>query len=290
MSRGKGTRSIELVAAAEEILSKIQPASVRALCYQLFVADLILDMGKSSTNRVSRQLRIAREEEEVPWEWIVDESRHAETVSQWANPDEIIASAVKSYRRDDWQDQDYRVEVWSEKGTVRGTLAPVLNTYGVTFRVMHGYASATVVNDVAEMSNESDKPLIVLYVGDWDPSGLDMSEVDLPRRLTEYGADIEFRRIALTRDDLEGLPSFAPETKRKDPRYHWFMKQIKTPCYELDAMPPPQLRSRVESEIRGLIDLGVWDHGRMIERAQVESMEVWNKSRRALVSSGGGAS
>jgi hypothetical protein len=271
-----------LVAKAEEILREIEPASVRALCYRLFVVGLILDMGKSSTNGVSRLMRIAREVEDVPWEWIVDESRHAETVSMWANPDAIIRSAVRGYRRDYWQDQDYRVEVWSEKGTVRGTLAPVLDKYGVTFRVMHGYASATVVNDVAEMSTESDKPLIVLYVGDWDPSGLHMSEVDLPRRLTEYGAEIEFRRIALTRGDIKKLPSFDPETKIKDPRYRWFMKTVKTKCYELDAMPPPQLRSRVEAEIRALIDFGLWDNAVMVERAEVDSMKDFHKSWQAL--------
>ena len=75
------------------------------------------------------------------------------------------------------------VEVWSEKGTIRGTLAPVLQGYGVTFRVMHGYGSATAINQVATESREAGKTLIVFYVGDWDPSGLHMSEVDLERRL-----------------------------------------------------------------------------------------------------------
>jgi hypothetical protein len=290
MSRGKGKRSTELVAAAQQILEEIEPASVRALCYRLFVAGLIQNMGKSATNGVSRLLRIAREDGDVPWDWIVDESREAETAQRWANPNEIINATVRGYRRDYWQDQDYRVEVWSEKGTVRGTLSPVLDEYRVTFRVMHGYASATVVNDVAEMSTESDKPLIVLYVGDWDPSGLHMSEVDLPRRLTEYGAEYELHRIALTRDDLESLPSFKAETKIKDPRYRWFMKTIKTQCYELDAMPPPELRSRVESEIRGLIDFELWDHAVMIERAEVASMKDFHKSWQALFCSGGGAS
>ena len=48
-----------------------------------------------------------------------------------------------AYRRDRWSDQPHWIEVWSEKGTVRGTLAPVLLDYGVTFRVMHGYGSTT---------------------------------------------------------------------------------------------------------------------------------------------------
>ncbi len=256
---------------------------MRALCYRLFVAGLIQNMGKSATNGVSRLIRIAREVGEIPWEWIVDESREAETANRWSNPDAIINAAVRGYRRDYWQDQGYRVEIWSEKGTVRGTLGPVLAEYGVTFRVMHGYASATVVNDVAEMSNQSPKPLVVLYVGDWDPSGLHMSDVDLPRRLTQYGAKYVLVRVALTRGDLKELPSFEPETKVKDPRYQWFMKTINTQCYELDAMPPPELRSRVESEIRGLIDFDLWDHAVMVERAEVDSMKEFYKSWQAQI-------
>ena len=253
------------------------------------MAGLILDTGKSATNGVSRLLRIARENGAVPWEWIVDESREAETANRWMNPDAIINAAVRGYRRDYWQDQHRRVEVWSEKGTIRGTLGPVLDEYGVTFRVMHGYASATVVNDVANMSTMSTKPLIVLYVGDWDPSGKHMSDIDLPRRLTEYGAELDLRRIALTRKDLKSLPSFEPETKSKDPRYRWFMEQVRTQCYELDAMAPPKLRARVESEISSLIDLPLWNHAKMVERAEVESMKVFHKSWQASISSDGKA-
>jgi hypothetical protein len=286
MSRGKSKRSIELVKAAEEILCEIQPASVRALCYQLFMRHLIRDMGKSSTNGVSRLIRIAREDGEIDWQWIVDESREAETADRWANPDTLITACVNQYRRDYWQDQPCRVEVWSEKGTVRGTLGPVLDEYGVTFRVMHGYASATVVNDVTQMSLDSDKPLTILYVGDWDPSGKHMSDVDLPRRLKEYGAKLKLRRIALTLKDLKSLPSFKPETKRKDPRYRWFMKNVGTQCYELDAMPPPKLRSRVESEIRSLIDLDLWNHARFVEGVEVDSMQAFHKSWRASICCG----
>lgn len=278
MSRGRSRRTLERVAAATEILEEIQPASVRAVCYRLFVAGLIPDMSKSSTNSVSKMLTVAREADEIPWEWIVDESREAETANRWKDTNAIINAAVRGYRRDYWQDQSLRVEVWSEKGTVRGTLGPVLDEFGTTFRVMHGYASATVVNTVSEESADNDKPLIVLYVGDWDPSGLHMSNVDLPQRLDRYGADLELERVALTRDDLGGLPSFDPESKAADPRHRWFTLNIGTRCYELDAFPPPALRARVRDAILDLIDLELWEHAIAIERVEVESMRDFSKS------------
>jgi len=70
---------------------------------------------------------------------------------------------------------------------VRGVLAPVLDEYAVGFRVMHGFASAIAVYDVAQ--DHDGRDLIVLYVGDFDPSGLFMSEEDLPARLAKYDGD-----------------------------------------------------------------------------------------------------
>jgi hypothetical protein len=81
---------------------------------------------------------------------------------------------AQSYRRDFWDQQPVRVQVWSEKGTNRGVLAPVLDEYAVGFNVLHGFSSATALYDAAQSNN--DRPLIVLYVGDWDPSGMWMSE------------------------------------------------------------------------------------------------------------------
>jgi hypothetical protein len=60
------------------------------------------------------------------------------------------------------------------------------------------------------------RPLIILYVGDYDPSGMYMSEVDLPKRIAEYGGDhVTIKRIALTRGQLRGLPSFPASDKKK---------------------------------------------------------------------------
>jgi len=283
VSRGKGARTIQLIAAAKSILAEIQPATVRAVCYRLFVADLIPNMSKNATNAVSRMLTKAREAGEIEWSWIVDESRAAEHARRWSSTDAIINAAVRSYRRDYWQDQPLQMEVWSEKGTVRGTLGPVLDKYGVTFRVMHGYASATVINDIATASTASEKPLIALYVGDWDPSGKHMSDVDLPRRLDEYGAEVALDRVALQERDLARLPSFDPDSKATDPRYRWFRENVGTRCYELDAMPPPELRSRIESEIRRYIDLPLWEHACEIERVEVESMRDFHKSWQASI-------
>jgi hypothetical protein len=51
---------------------------------------------------------------------------------------------------------------------------------------MHGHGSATAVHQAAVESAGSPKILTALYLGDWDPNGMHMSEVDLPSRLLRY--------------------------------------------------------------------------------------------------------
>lgn len=284
MPRGKSQRTLDLIDAAREVLEEIQPASVRAVCYRLFTMDVIESMVPNCTKRVSAALVYAREHEIVPWEWIVDETREAEYGGGWENPGAFVEAAKRSYRRNRWATQPQRVEVWSEKGTVRGTLAPVLQEYGVTFRVMHGYASATAVHQAAEESAGDRRPWRVLYVGDWDPSGLHMSEVDLPARLDEYGARILLTRVALSADDIAdpALPSFDADTKRTDTRWRWFTSRYGDRCWELDALSPVVLRERVEAHILALIEPEAWNRAGLGEAAEQKALGTvlgrWQRS------------
>lgn len=276
--RGKSKASLALVDAAIRIAESIQPITIRGLCYQLFIAGLLPSMAKGNTDKVSKQLVWAREQGLLPWAWVVDETREAERIVSWENPEALARAAASQYRKDRWASQPNRVEVWSEKGTIRGTLQPVLKKYGVTFRVMHGYASATTINDIATDTASNHKPLTALYCGDWDPSGLNMSEVDLPDRITQYGGTVLIIRVALDKTDVAAgtaLPSFDLESKSKDPRYKWFLEQYGRRCWEVDAISPVTLRERVEGQILGLLDPDAWEHDAMIEQAEIGSMDAF---------------
>jgi hypothetical protein len=229
---------------------------------------------------VYRLLKEEREYGTIPWELIVDETRGIERTATWDNLAEFAKHMTVAYQRDNWDQQPHRVEVWSEKGTVRGVLRPVLDKNGIGFRVMHGFSSATAVYDAA-MSND-ERPLIVLYVGDRDPSGMYMSEADLPKRLVEYGGDhVEVRRLALTQEQVPTLPSFSATDKKADTRYRWFVANHGDRCWELDAMDPNDLRVCVADAIRELIEPVAWERCEVVNRAQRENLEDflqnWNK-------------
>jgi hypothetical protein len=146
--RGMAKASLRLIDAMYEIAEAAQPITGRGVGYKLFTRGLIPSMATKEMAKVYRFLTIGRENGTIPWEWIVDESRSLERRAQYDDPWDF-SHIWQSYRRDRWNHQPHRVEVWSEKGTVRGVLSPVLREYGVGFRVMHGFASATVAHDVA---------------------------------------------------------------------------------------------------------------------------------------------
>jgi hypothetical protein len=230
-------------------------------------------MTKGETNRVSTQLTYAREKRLIPWSWVVDETREPERVSAWDDPAAYVETVKRAYRRDRWSEQPDWIEVWSEKGTVRGTLAPVLHEFGVTFRVMHGYGSTTALYGAARETCGAEKPLTILYVGDWDPSGLHMSEVDLTRRLRRYGGNVSVIRLALTEPDTRtGLPWFQADTKRRDPRFRWFVDRYGSRCWELDALSPVILRERVAQAIQGRLDKTSWNRAAVVEAAERDSL------------------
>jgi hypothetical protein len=280
--RGMAQRSLDLIKVMHAVTGAAQPITGRGVGYKLFIRGLIASMAKSEMQRVYRLLKEARERGQVPWEWIVDENRALERCVTWDDPAHYAECVARSYRRDFWNQQPVRVEVWSEKGTVRGVLAPILDHYAVGFRVMHGFSGATTIYDVAQ--DDDGRELIVLYVGDFDPSGMFMSEVDLPARLSRYDGDhVNLKRIALTRAHTRGLPSFSATDKRKDPRYKWFRFNYGDRCWELDAMDPNDLRDCVKQAIIGLIEPVAWQRCEVVNKAEQASLrtvlEQWGGAR-----------
>jgi hypothetical protein len=155
----------------------------------------------------------------------------------------------------------------------------VLDRYAVGFRVMHGFSPKGLVREVAEDADGRD--MVVLYVGDYDPSGLFMSECDLPQRLEKYeGHHVELRRVALTVLQASALPCFPASDKgpkagsRGDPRYKWFIENHGDLCWEIDAMDPTDLRECVERQIEQLIEPTAWARCEAVNAAELASLQT----------------
>ena len=278
--RGKSIQTTIIEQAIIGIVEERHPITVRGVCYALFTRGLLDSMAVGQTGKVSRIMTEMRETGALDWTLIVDGSRAVDRVGIWDSPSQIIDAAVSRYRRNYWQEQPTLVEVWSEKSTVQGVLGPVLNEFGATFRVMKGFGSFTAVRQAAEDSLDipADRAAVALYIGDRDPSGLYMSEVDLPRRLERYGSSWQFERIAVLETDTRDLPSFDASTKAGDVRHDWYVERYGRKCWELDAIDPVVLRQRVREQIETRLDLIAWERAKEIETVEVASMKRFHRA------------
>lgn len=187
--RGKASVTVNALAHMYEIAAETWPITGRGVGYRLLnrgVISTMADMGA-----VYEQLVHAREEELIPWSWIVDETRSLEIGVSYATKKSAYKSLLYNYAHPLWLSQPYDCEIWSEKGTIRGLIKEILDEFRLGLRVFHGYTSATCLHEVA---TDIRRPLIALYVGDHDPSGCDMRESDIPKRLARYGAEESYRR------------------------------------------------------------------------------------------------
>lgn len=93
------------------------------------------------------------------------------------------------------------------------------------------------------------KPLVIYYLGDFDPSGWDIPRM-IEERLYEFGCDFQLKRLAVLPEQIEQWQLPTRPTKRTDTRAARF-GQVSV---ELDAVPPPTLRELVDDAISQHVD------------------------------------
>ena len=138
--RGMAQRSLDLIEAMYAAAEAAQPITGRGIGYKLFTArpDPLDGAGRRCSASIACSRRRASR---ASSRGSGSSTRPASSSGRRPGPipPSMPAACARSYRRDFWDQQPVRVEVWSEKGTVRGVLAPVLDQYAVGFRVMHGF-------------------------------------------------------------------------------------------------------------------------------------------------------
>ena len=122
--RGMARRSLDLIEAMYAAAEAAQPITGRGIGYKLFTAGLIPSMARSEMQRVYRLLKEARERGTSRGSGSSTRRASLSGARLGTIPTHYARMRSRSYRRDFWNQQPDRVEVWSEKGTVRGVLAP----------------------------------------------------------------------------------------------------------------------------------------------------------------------
>lgn len=237
--------------------------SLRQLYYQLVARDYI-ENSIRSYKRTGDLVSNARLAGLVDWEMIEDRGRETISNSHWESPAEIVRSAARQFKLDHWVNQPCYVEVMVEKDALSGILEPVCRKLDIRFTANKGYSSSSAMYEAAKRiagAYNDQKEVHLFYLGDHDPSGIDMTR-DIKERLelfTYNGVDIQTVRLALNFDQVEQWRPPENPAKESDSRYRVYLEQFGESSWELDAIEPAILAKLVEDAVDALIDQDAWD-------------------------------
>lgn len=260
--------SATLVGIANNILNEYRKMgyrlSLRQLYYQLVARDYIENSVKSY-KRIGNLISDARLAGLLDWGMIEDRGRETVIPTAWESPAQIVHAAAQQFRIDRWEGQPCYVEVMVEKDALSGILEPVCRDLHVRFTANKGYSSSSAMYEagkrIAKMEDCVDE-IHLFYLGDHDPSGIDMTR-DISERLElfTYGMidSTKVHRLALNFNQVEEWQPPENPAKETDSRYEAYVHQFGASSWELDAVEPSTLADLVRDGIQALIDTEKWD-------------------------------
>ncbi len=299
MPKGKqlGARSLksqDRLAALRSFLDPRRPVSVRYCLYQLATRGLYPSTAKKHYRSTLQLTVTARISGELDDECFTDNKRvvHSgewngfENLAQYQKP-----SPIERYSRDRWQDQPRHLECWLEKDTTAPLVKRVINQWDITLRVSAGSFSRPFLVRAAEEIAKRDRPTVIFYIGDFDPSGLSIESVarkgngERGNRRREglfdlliqkhgwtaarWRKQITWKRIAATEKDLRTMPAKfrlsikeATEDSNGDPHAPGYKETYGDKCVEVEAievLKVGELAERLDNAIRNVIDLEAWE-------------------------------
>lgn len=240
--------------------------SLRQLYYQLVSRNVVENTERSYKN-VGNIVSDGRLAGLIDWDIIKDRGREMVSNPHWETPADILNTAATQYRIDRWDDQPHYVEVMVEKQALEGVLIPVCSEWDVPFTANKGYSSSSAMHDAGKRIYRrlrDEKEITVIYLGDHDPSGIDMTR-DVEERLRLFAechlddtTTVEVIRVALNMDQIQEMHPPENPAKMTDSRAAEYVRRFGRSSWELDAIEPRRLAELVSTAIARLVDKKLW--------------------------------
>ena len=260
-------KTMETIQQAESIVAEYQAQgfslTLRQLYYQ-FVARGLIPNTERDYKRLGNIISDARRAGMIDWEAIEDRTRFIRAIASWDDPRDILDSAKSSFHKDLWKTQDKRFEVWIEKDALIGVVEPICKELDLPHFSCRGYVSDSEMWQGAMRLRHhvrSGQDVIVLHLGDHDPSGIDMTR-DITDRLdmfSSYKGGIEVRRIALTMEQIEEVNPPPNPAKVTDSRYEKYSAEYGDESWELDALEPSYIADLIQRAVFEERDIDRWE-------------------------------
>lgn len=268
VSKNFSVESMRLIGLANGVLDRFEGLgyrlSLRQLYYQLVAANHIRNTEASYKN-LGNLISEARLAGLVDWAMLEDRGRTVKTPNHWDNPKQIFRASAEQFRIDKWYNQLYNVLIMVEKDALSSILDPIARELDLPIIANKGYSSSSTMYSIAQGLNEqyyeNDREPVIVYLGDHDPSGLDMSR-DVEDRLTLLSelpaGTIEVRRVALNFNQINAWKPPPNPAKITDSRAKKYIDEYGPQSWELDAVDPIRLGGLVRDVIEEYRDLDRW--------------------------------
>ena len=245
----------------EEYAAQGFDLTLRQLYYQM-VARGYIENSERSYKNFGNVIDDGRLAGLIDWDRIVDRTRNLQDVSHFDDPADIMRTAAESYRIDKWATQPNRVEVWVEKDALTGVIDPVCRRLDLPYFACRGYTSQSEMwaagQRLARWRRQRQRQIpIILYFGDHDPSGIDMTR-DVIDRLQLFAGGITVDRLALNWDQVEQYNPPPNPAKLTDSRAEAYIARFGLSSWELDALDPTTLAGLIETAVAQFRDDRLW--------------------------------
>jgi uncharacterized protein YggT (Ycf19 family) len=136
-----------------------------------------------------------------------------------------------------------RIEIWVEKDSIRNFIAKLAAKYRLGIQVLRGFASLSMYRKALERARKRGVTR-VLYIGDFDPSGLLIETV--AQEEMDHRKGINFVRLALTMEQIKRFKPPSRPVNLKDTRAKEYIQKYGDRCWEVEAIRPRTLYHLIE--------------------------------------------
>lgn len=260
--------TLKVIEQANQIIQFYQAQgfslTLRQLYYQ-FVARGLIPNKDTEYKRLGGIINDARLAGLIDWEAIEDRTRNLATLAHWTSPSDILEAVARQYRRNLWLGQDTYVEVWVEKEALAGIVQQACDPLDVPYFSCRGYTSQSEMWQAGQRLDQhvdAGRDVVIIHLGDHDPSGLDMTR-DIKDRLELFMGGAEVKRIALNMDQIDQYNPPPNPAKTTDSRFGAYIRSFGDQSWELDALDPTVLTQLITDTVMEYVD-----EGRMAEQRE----------------------
>ena len=143
-----------------------------------------------------------------------------------------------------------RIEIWVEKDSIRNFIGKLAAKYRLSIQVLRGFASLSMYRKALDRARRR-RVGLVLYIGDFDPSGLLIEKV--AEEEMDHKRAITFHRLAITLEQIKRLRPPSRPVNLKDSRAKDYIKQYGDRCWEVEAIRPRTLYRLIEAGLREVV-------------------------------------